>query len=294
MRKSLKNRRYVSGFSLAEVLAALTIGSMVLVAVLTIYSRVENVAAGITSKLDSSQVPFEILQRIAEDLDRIVDGDPDTRVIVENKIEQGYQGARLTIVRTISDTKGKPQTFEEIIWQTAYDYEGDANGLVLYRSYQGIGLEDKLLDEQRERWEKDYHFVPICDGVTFFKVLIPKQFSVLDKWTGNSLPYGITAIVSFAEPFEALDGTWGVADADKISRTIAVGRTRRIGYTFVRREYDSEAEGEEGEAAGEDSNDVSEDEGAAGAGAEEADKASEEDEENIEGQPDEGRRSNRR
>jgi prepilin-type N-terminal cleavage/methylation domain-containing protein len=168
MKKNFNNLKSRRGFSLAEVLAALTIGGMILVAVLTIYSRVENAAAAITRKLDSSQLPSEVLQRIAEDMDRIVAGDSDTKVTVDNKFEEGYQSARLAIVRTISDNKDKAETFEEIIWEARADYESEANGLVLYRSYSGIGPEDKLLDEQRASWEKSYPFVPICDGVTFF------------------------------------------------------------------------------------------------------------------------------
>ena len=58
------------GFSLAEILAAMIIGSMVLVAVLTIYSRVEYTANAVTNKLNKSRLPSEVLQLIAEDLDK--------------------------------------------------------------------------------------------------------------------------------------------------------------------------------------------------------------------------------
>jgi len=216
MKKTFNSFKGPRGFSLAEVLAALTIGGMVLVAVLAIYSRVENVAAAITRKLDSSHLPSEVLQRIAEDVDRIVAGDSDTKVTINNKFEKGYQTAELRIVKTFSDNKGKSEMFEEIIWEARYDYENEANGLVLYRSYSGIGPEDKLLDEQRASWEKAYPFVPICDGVTFFKILILRGSSVLDKWTRDSLPHGITAVISFAEPVETLDGTLEMLDAEKI------------------------------------------------------------------------------
>ena len=58
------------GFSLAEVLAALTIGAMVVVAVLAIYHRAEQSANAVLSRIDESQLPREVLQYIAEDLDR--------------------------------------------------------------------------------------------------------------------------------------------------------------------------------------------------------------------------------
>ncbi len=220
------------GFSLAEMLAALTIAAMVLVAVLAIYSRAETSAAAITRKLDEFRLPSEVLQRIAEDLDRMVTPGSDTRITVENKTEKGYPTARLTILNTIYDSRNRKQVFEEIIWQSSFD--NDANGLVLYRSHTGIALEDKLLDEQRKSWEKGFSFVPICTGVTFFKIQVPGDKDFLDKWTSVSLPRGIVVTISFAEPFKTLKGTWDVLDAEKITRTVAVGRTRKIRFTFAK------------------------------------------------------------
>jgi len=224
------------GFSLAEVLAALTIAAMVLVAVLGIYSRAETSAAAITRKLDESRLPSEVLQRIAEDLDRMVTPGSDTRITVENKIVKGYPTARLTILNTIYDSKDKKQAFEEIIWQSSFD--NDANGLVLYRSHTGIALEDKLLDEQRKSWEKAFSFVPICTGVTFFRVQVPVNEDFLYKWTSDSLPRGIVVTISFAEPFKTLTGTWDVPDVGKIMRTVAIDRTRKIRFIFEKKESD--------------------------------------------------------
>ena len=224
------------GFSLAEVLAALMIAAMVLVAVLGIYSRAETSAAAITRKLDESRLPSEVLQRIAEDLDRMVTPGSDTRITVENKIVKGYPTARLTILNTIYDSKDKKQAFEEIIWQSSFD--NDANGLVLYRSHTGIALEDKLLDEQRKSWEKAFSFVPICTGVTFFRVQVPVNEDFLYKWTSDSLPRGIVVTISFAEPFKTLTGTWDVPDVGKIMRTVAIDRTRKIRFIFEKKESD--------------------------------------------------------
>ncbi len=227
------------GFSLAEMLAALTIAAMVLVAVLGIYSRAETSAAAITRKLDESRLPSEVLQRIAEDLDRMVTPGSDTRITVENKIVKGYPTARLTILNTIYDSKNKKQVFEEIIWQSSFD--NDANGLVLYRSHTGIALEDKLLDEQRKSWEKAFSFVPICTGVTFFEIQVPVSGDFLrnlHKWTSGSLPRGIVVTISFAEPFKTLTGTWDVPDVEKTMRTVAIDRTRKIRFIFEKKESD--------------------------------------------------------
>ena len=225
-------RKYKKAFSLAEVLTALTIGSMVLVAVLSIYSRVENAAAGVTRRLDSTRLPAEILQCIAEDLDRVAGTSSDAKITIENKIVNGLQTARLRISNTFYNKQNKKQTFEEIIWQGNYDYEAD-NGLILYRSHSGVTAEDKLLDDQKENWEKEL-FVPICAGVTFFKIETLRDKDLLDKWTSTVLPYGIVVTVSFAEPFKKLDGTLDVPEAEKISRTIAVSKSRKIKFKIVK------------------------------------------------------------
>ena len=227
------------GFSLAEVLTALTIGAMVLVAVLGIYSRAESSATAVTDRLQSYRLHSEVLQRIAEDLDRIVAAGSGTKVTIDNKFENGFSGSRLKILKTIYGKKNKPEVFEEIIWQSSAD--PDANGLVLYRSYRGVGSEDKLLDEKKADWEKEL-FVPICTGVTFFKVQVPKGEDLVDKWANNSLPAGVVVTVSFARPFKTAAGTLEVPDAEKITRTIAIDRTRKIRFVL---EKETDEEGQE-------------------------------------------------
>jgi len=257
MKKAFNTFRERRGFSLAEVIAALTIGTMVLVAVLGIYSRAGRSADAITHKLDSSRLPSEVLQRIAEDLDGIIASGSDTRVTIENKLNNLYPTARLTILKNYYDKASKPQTLEEIIWQTSYDYDTDS--LVLYRSHSGVVLEDKLLDEKREDWEKGYPFVPICDSVTFFKIQVPGGEDLLDNWSGSPPP-GIVVTISFAEPFKTVAGDLDVPDEEKITRTIAVDRTRKIKFIFVKKEDEEDkgedeeikSEGEEGKSEGEE------------------------------------------
>jgi len=242
IKKAFGTPRVRPGFSLAEVLAAITIGAMVLAAVLGIYGRVERSAAALTRKLDSSRLPSEVLQRIAEDLDGIVAAGSDTKITIENKFDNGFPAARLTILKTFHDSRNAEQTFEEIVWQSSYDLESDADGLVLYRSYSGIALEDKLLDEKRENWERAYSFVPICNGVTFFKIQVPQGEDFQDQWTGPLLPNGITVTISFAEASKTVRGTMDVPDEEKIARTIAVDRTRKIKFEIVPEEYDQDEE----------------------------------------------------
>jgi len=222
-----------SGFTLAEVMAAVIIGSMVLVAVLTVYTHARGTAATISRNLDKGRLAREVLQRIAEDLDRIISSGPDTKVFVENKVIGIYPAARLRIYKTIKK-KGRDEEFETIVWQSSYDYESDANGLVLYRKHSGIALEDKLLDELRADWEKAYPFVQVCSGVTYFDIKVPQgKDKFVKNWPGKTMPTGIVVAISFAEPYETLEGTLEVPEQEKFTRTIAINRTRKIGFVFI-------------------------------------------------------------
>lgn len=224
------------GFSLAEVLAALTIGAMISVAVLGIYRRAENSTASVIRRLDSSRVPGEVLQRIAEDLDNVVAAGSNAKITLENKFVNVagailVPGARLTMTRTFQDGRDTEQIFEEIVWQSSYNFESPDGGLVLYRSHRGLAPEDKLLDKDKFDWEREM-FVPICSGVTFFKIEALTGQNVLDKWNGTP-PSGVAATISFAEPYKKVDGTYDVLDEQKITRTIALDRSRKIKFEIA-------------------------------------------------------------
>lgn len=234
--------RKLSGFSLAEMLATLTIGAMILIAVLSIYNRAERSFNTISRRLDSSRLPCEVLQRIAEDLDRTISAGSNAKITVENKFEKGFSSARLTIRKTIRDKEDKEQIFEEIVWQSSAAV--DSNSMVLYRSHSGIALEDKLLDEKRESWEKDYCFVPVCDGVTFFRIQVLQNETLQDSWTSDALPVGIVATISFAQPFGTVTGTFDVPDAEKITRTVAIDRTRKIRFEVVAKVDEEKSNGQ--------------------------------------------------
>jgi hypothetical protein len=248
MKKAFGTSRARTGFSLAEIITSLTIGSMVLVAVLVVYNRAERSAAAVTRKLNNSRLLSEVMQRIAEDLDGIIAG-ADTKINIENKFEKGFPTARLTITKTIFDSRNQEQTFENIVWQSNYDFEVD--GLVLYRSHSGIAIEDKVLDKNKDDWERGL-FVPICAGITFFRLKVPWGETYLDKWTSTSLPPGIEVSISSAEPFKTVGGTLDVPEEGKVIRTIAVDRTRKIKFTV---EKSGVAEGEEKDQANESSPD---------------------------------------
>jgi len=220
--------RACGGFSLAELLAAMTIGAMIMVSILAIYARAERSAAAVMSRLDNPRLAQEILQRITEDLDGVISSDSDVKITIDNKFDSLLPAARLTITRTITDSRLREQTFEEITWQSSYDFEGFDDGLVLYRSYSGINMEDTVLDRKKDDAERAL-LVPVCSGVTFFRIEAITGKTPAQKW-GGSPPPGIVVTISFAEPFKTAGGTYDVFEEDKISRTIAIDRTRKIKF----------------------------------------------------------------
>ena len=224
------------GFSLAEVLAAMTFGAMVIVAVLAIYHRAERSASAALRKLDESQLPREVLQYIAEDIDRMISSDANMKVTIQNKLESTASGklfpaARLAMTRTITDARNREHIFEEIIWQSSYNIESLTEGLVLYRSHSGINLEDKVLQENKFDWEREL-FVPICSGVTFFNISATSGDNLVERWDGTP-PTGVAVTISFSEPYKNIDGTYDVQEEDKIIRTVAIDRTRKIQFNIT-------------------------------------------------------------
>ncbi len=241
-KKPTEPRRMRAGFSLAEMLAAMVIGSMVLIAVLSIYNRAERSAAAVERRLNASRLPREILQRIAEDIDRMIAAGSDAEITIQNKFDQLYPTARLVISRTFEDRANREQKYEEIIWQCSYDFNSLTDGLVLYRSHSGIAAEDKLLDKNKEDWEKEL-FVPLCSGVTYFRIYALRGDRRLEKWTGKPPP-GIEVGISFAEPFKTVGGTLDVPEEERILRTIAVDRTRKIRFKVTETQQTPDTEQE--------------------------------------------------
>lgn len=152
-------------FSLTEILAVTVISAMVLVAAIAIYSHSEKVAAKLTAKLNELELPREILQRIAEDIDTLATAGLDTTVTIESKLTKGYQTARLTIANKFYNNAGQLKIFEDVIWQANYDRDYDS--LVLYRSHGGLASDDQLLEADLEQFQREV-FVPHRRGPYIF------------------------------------------------------------------------------------------------------------------------------
>ena len=251
-----------SAFSLVEIVAVLSITAMIMLAAFNIYSRVEASAAAVNATLDKDVLPTEILQRIAEDLDRLASSGLGTTISINNKFDSsGYNVSQLVIKNDVYDEKNKPKVFEKIIWRSSYDFFDDS--LILYRSHNGCNLEDKVITDDKQIELKELgndFFIPLCTGITFFKIQVPvvkvfgenvklpgidemvegpeEEETFLDGWRSDKLPKAIIITISFAEPYQAVTGELEVAQDEKITRTIAIDRTRKLKYRFVARDLE--------------------------------------------------------
>jgi hypothetical protein len=232
MRIPLGQSQYRSGFSsLGEVIVALVIGAMVLTAILTVYSHANRAAEAVLAKVESPALATEVLQLLAEDLDRVLGSEQGYSVQIKSSLDNGFRRSQLVIRRTMRDSKNEEKVFEEITWRAGYDYDGDLPGLVIYRGHEGIDAEDKLLDSKRDSLEDNYPLIPLCGGVTCFLLEIPKgEDEFVQTWTDAALPPGVRVSISFAQPHETVRGTLEVYDEEKIYRTIAIDKTRKIKF----------------------------------------------------------------
>jgi hypothetical protein len=224
--KLIRNR----GLTLAEAWVALVVGTTVLIAIVMVFGRIQSASSSVLSKLGEAQLSAEVLQRIAEDLDNVLAAGNDTSIIIHRpKYDNGYKSAKMEIVKTYFDKDNKLQNYEKIVWQSTT--ETNAEGLVLYRGHTGEVMEDKLLDQQKEKFEREL-YVPICDNISYLTFQPIANNIVVDQWDQNNLPNGVVVTISFAEPFKNTDNTLDVLEEEKIIRTIAIDRTRKLKFAF--------------------------------------------------------------
>lgn len=216
------------GLTLAEVLVSIVIAAFVLMAVLSIYGQFQRSASAIIARIERPQLLTEILQRIAEDVDRLVDSSHEVTVTVENRFDNGYPIARLVLEKSYSDRAPEDPPLEEIVWQGHVDV--GTNRIVLYRKHSGLMLEDKLLDAKRKPVEESYPYIPLAGGLTAFRIRVPQGINWLDQWHGKTPPTGIEVMLAQAEPQKTPRGNWEVAKKDQFVRTIAMDRTRIIPF----------------------------------------------------------------
>ncbi len=238
----------IQGFSLVEILTVLVLSAMIMSATILIFNRVRTSAAAINANLDQYGLPEEILQKIAEDIDRLASPGFDATVSLRNKIENGYNSAQL-IIENKYYGNGKPpkaDVYERVVWQSRYDSETDR--LVLYRSHSGVNMEDKVVnklveDKDTEAGKRELAmaqaFVPICTGLTHFYIgALTGAEEPQPAWTDTKMPNGILVSLSFASLIQLEDGSFYLPETSVVSRAVAVDRMRPIAYKFVAKTFE--------------------------------------------------------
>jgi len=242
LKNKTKSDSGVKGFTLAESLAALAIAVMVMAAVVGVYTTIRNAQVSIDTRLKKSFSATEVLQRIAEDLDRLALSGSDITMSINNKVDtDDFIISQMIIESKIYDKDSQAQTFEKIVWQSKVSVDG--NDLIIYRAHSGYTIEDKMLDEPKEKSEREL-YVPVCSGVTYFVMQASDgndasdANAVTEDWTSTTLPQAVRISIS-SEPRE-LDNLGGLSVPEDLIRTriVAVNRFRQIPYSFVYKDYD--------------------------------------------------------
>ncbi|MCE5185476.1 MAG: prepilin-type N-terminal cleavage/methylation domain-containing protein [Planctomycetaceae bacterium] len=224
------------GFTLVETLVVLALSSMIMIAILGIYQQVRAGAVAITGQLEKNRLNAEILQKIAEDIDRLAAPGFEATINFRNKLDSGYRSAQLILESSFYGNNNRKMTYERIVWQTSYDAFSDS--MILYRLHDGINVEDKIIEKTPDESSGAGLFIPVASGVTYFECKAQQGEDVLGAWTAAALPKAVRIGLSFEFPRQLEDGTVGVPEEAVSFRTIAVDRTRMIAYNFVKKKFD--------------------------------------------------------
>jgi type II secretory pathway pseudopilin PulG len=225
---NIQTFRLLRGVSLLELVIAMVIASMVLVTLFTLYSQTRRDADAISSILDSSVLPERIQQLIAQDLDRFYAVTDDVTFNLQPMPSGGLAGSSLVMESSIYDGLSQPKTYERIIWLTRLDPESQS--MALYRGHSGLVSEDKLLESQRTDEERS-QLVPLCSGLTYFKIEAVNQGLAKSTHIGPP-PAQVVVSLSFAQP-EKRGNDLAIPPEKIVTRTIAVGRLRPVRYIFT-------------------------------------------------------------
>ena len=255
-----KNVQSRKALTLIEVVVVLMLAGMIILAVMGIYNRVRASAVVILDRLEQNRLQMEILQKIAEDIDRLAAPGFDATINFSNKLDNGLRSAQLILENSYYNRSDQKSIYERIIWQTNYDVDTDS--LMLYRLHEGLNVEDKVLEKNPESSSSAGLFIPVVSGVTYFEFKAQQGEQVLSAWQGEALPKAVRASLSFEPLRELEDGSVGVPEEAITFRTIAIDRTRMIPYQFIKKDF--ELPEDDPNALSDDPKDISEMTGADG------------------------------
>ncbi len=235
-----------SAFTLVETLVVLLLSAMIITATLAVYQRVRAATIVIGQRMSEHRLQDEILQKIAEDIDRLAAPGFEATIKFRNRQVRGtdgltYQSAELILNNSYYGNSDKKDIYEEIVWRTAYDTAEET--MILYRMHRGLNAEDPLFANKPNQLESTLdksleRYIPVSAGVTFFDLRTQQGENILGSWTSETLPKAVRIGLSFALPEELEDGEVAVPDEEVMYRTVAVDRSRMIPYSFVKMELD--------------------------------------------------------
>lgn len=241
-----QNKKSRSAFTLVETLVVLMLSAMIVAATLSVYQRVRAATVVIGDQMSRHRLQDEILQKIAEDIDRLAAPGFEATIKFRNRSVSAaggvnFQSAELILNNSYYGNNDKKDIYEEIVWRTAYD--ADEETMILYRMHRGLNAEDPLFANKPNQIESTLdksleRYIPVAAGVTFFDLRTQQGENVLGAWTSETLPKAVRIGLSFAWPVEMEDGSVAVPDDEIMYRTVAVDRSRMIPYNFVKMELD--------------------------------------------------------
>ena len=217
----------------------LLLTAALLTVTLQMYHQVRSSVSRLTGHLDENRLAQEVLQKIAEDLDRLASPGFDASLKFRNKFDNGFNAAQLTLENKYygKGTPPKAEVYDRVVWQTTYD--AFAQSMILYRMHDGLNLEDKVIETGSDVSPSAGLYIPVADGLTHFELQSQQGETMTAAWTAETLPTAVRIGVSFALPEELSDGSVGVPEEKILYRTVAIDRTRFIPYEFIKRKLDT-------------------------------------------------------
>lgn len=247
--------KYYKGYTLVEIVVVLAILASIIITIMTVYSQVSKAASKVDAEIGTDNRGIEILQLIAEDIDRLSVSGDETQIQINSKTTNGTQRSRMIITTYTYDQKYKKQEYEQVTWMSYLD---EFDGLLyLYRSHGGIALEESMFDkvdtfrftEEEKKTQEELQkkgaerFIPICSGMTLFEFSVPNgesESSLTYNWTSETMPKAVRVDISFEEPVEDVFGDYIIHEDSIYTRTIATNRLREIKFQFVHQDFDTE------------------------------------------------------
>lgn len=242
MRPSRRHIRVLPrAFTLIETLTVVLLTGLLLAGLLGIFSQLRQAIARLQKPSDQDRLAYEILHKIAEDIDRLVAPGFEAGLQFRNKFDNGLNSAQLLIENKYYGSAKPPaaEVFDRVIWQTQYD--PFSKSLILYRLHEGLNLEDKVIEKSAAQSPSLGMFVPISDGITHFEVTVQDEQNTLFQWTAPTLPTAVRIGLSLTPPSQLPDGRVAVPPETIVYRTVAIDRTRFIPYEFITKPLDAAA-----------------------------------------------------